>query len=318
LNNYDILLFNEIWQVKDHEVLTLNNFKLVNLVQRDGRKGGGVAIFVRENIIVEKLDSPFITGIIETASIKINNTIFCSLYRPPSGNKQSFSDNLNDWITTLNNRDLYIAGDFNLNIYNTDKAYFDTIEANTGLKPCISDVTRVATGSCIDNILTTVQGKHLVTKISIADHLGLRSNLKIKIKKEQPKAFTYRSMKESNWNTFHQKISIISIRGSNLNSKWSNLLYDIKQSITTSFPEKESKIKYTFSMSQGLLKSKHKKNKLLRQFKRGEIEKEVYLRYNRIYRQLIIKEKEKSFIQRMEESGKDSKKNGMYLKPSLN
>jgi hypothetical protein len=125
-----------------------------------------------------------------------------------------------------------------------------------------------------------MQGNHLVTKISIADHLGLKSNLKIKIKKEKPKSFKFRVMKESNWNTFGQKIAMLAVRGNNIETKWSNLLYDIKHS----FPEKESKIEYKFSMSQGLLKSKHKKNKLLRQYKRGLIQKEVYLRYNNIYR----------------------------------
>ncbi len=181
LNNYDILLFNEIWQVKDHEVLIIENFKLANLKQRDGRKGGGVIIFVRENIIAEKIDSPFINGVIETAAIKINNAIFTSLYRPPSGNKQTFVENLQDWILSLNNRDVYIAGDFNLNVNGTDKEFFDSIESTTGLKPSITEVTRIASNNCIDNILTTIQGTHRVTTIAIADHLGLKSNLKIKV-----------------------------------------------------------------------------------------------------------------------------------------
>ncbi len=48
-------------------------------------------------------------------------------------------------------------------------------------------------------------------------------------------------------------------------------------------------------MSRGLLKSKNRKNKLLKQYKREEIQKEVYIRFNRVYRKLITKEQEDAF-----------------------
>jgi len=70
-------------------------------------------------------------------------------------------------------------------------------------------------------------------------------------------------------------------------------------------------------MSQGLLKSKHKKNKLLRQYKRGLIQKEVYLRYNNIYRKLVLKEKENTFNQKLEACGRNSKKKWNILKTEL-
>ncbi len=70
-------------------------------------------------------------------------------------------------------------------------------------------------------------------------------------------------------------------------------------------------------MSQGLLKSKNKKNKLLRKFKRGEIEKEVYLRYNKIYRKLVLKEQEDAFKNNLIKSGNDSKKKWNILKTEL-
>jgi len=70
-------------------------------------------------------------------------------------------------------------------------------------------------------------------------------------------------------------------------------------------------------MSQGMLKSKNKKNKLLRQYKRGLIAKEIYIRYNRLYRKLITKEQEKTFSSRIAESGQDSKKKWRVLKEEL-
>jgi len=56
---------------------------------------------------------------------------------------------------------------------------------------------------------------------------------------------------------------------------------------------------------------------LLKRYKRGEIEKEVYIRYNKIYRKLLVKEQEKSFSDKMKESGHDGKKKWRVLKMEL-
>jgi len=70
-------------------------------------------------------------------------------------------------------------------------------------------------------------------------------------------------------------------------------------------------------MSQGLLRSKHKKNKLLRDYKAGRIQKEVYVRYNRIYRKLVFREQEKTFHKKIQECGANSKKKWRTLKEEL-
>jgi hypothetical protein len=108
LDNYDILLFNEIWQVRDHEKLLLENFNLANLAQREERRGGGVLIFVRDTFKYEKIISPFISGTLEATAIIIENTIFMSIYRAPSGNKLRFVEILHDWITSQTNKELII------------------------------------------------------------------------------------------------------------------------------------------------------------------------------------------------------------------
>jgi len=70
-------------------------------------------------------------------------------------------------------------------------------------------------------------------------------------------------------------------------------------------------------MTRSLLKSKNKKNKLLKKYKRGEIPKEQYVSYNRIYRKLIAKEAEESFRTKIEEAGCDSKKKWRVLKTEM-
>jgi hypothetical protein len=310
--NYDILLFNEIWKTNSYESLHIEEFKLANIYQRNTTRGGGVAIFIRETIAFEKIESPIVEGTIETTAIKIDNSIIVSLYRPPSGNKRTFSEKLQEWIATKANSDIYIAGDYNINGLNNEKEYLNEIENSTGLDFKISEVTRVTSGTSIDNILTNIQGAHKVTSICIADHQGLASNLKIKIRKEKPKTYKYREMKENNWNMFKHEVNSLVIRGTNVNEKWSNLTYDIHKAIIVSFPEKESKKEYKFIMSNSLKKSKNKKNKLLKQYKMGRIDKEIYVRYNKVYRKLIQTEQEREFNSNMQNAGADGKKNGKY------
>jgi hypothetical protein len=108
-----------------------------------------------------------------------------SLYRPPAGNKNLFVEHLSNWLTNLRNYDVYIAGDFNINWLNSDREFYINIESNTGLNPKISEITRVASGSSIDNILTNLDGTHKVSTICIADHQGLFSSVKIKHKKKK-------------------------------------------------------------------------------------------------------------------------------------
>jgi len=277
LNSYDILIFNEIWQIRDFENVNLPNFVTANIYQRVNQRGGGVIIYTRDNLQFDKIESPIEEGSIETTAIKLGNLIVAAIYRPPNGDKNLFVEKLTDWINRQHNRSIFIAGDFNINYLNRDIQYFDTIETLTGLTPSITEITRIESESCIDNVLTSTTGNHTVTSIKIADHFGLLSNLNnCKTSVTEGKTFKYRVMKETNWLQFSHEINRIVITGNSIDDKWKNLCQDIKSAIERSFPEKTSKKKYKFQMSQGLLKSKNKKNKLLRQYKRGIIPKEEH------------------------------------------
>lgn len=117
----------------------------------------------------------------------INNLVITSLYRPPVGNKQEFTEKLIDWIETLGSKSIFVAGDFNINCLNNEIEYFTRLEANTNLKHKINEVTRIASGTCIDNAITNTDGKHIVSSICIADHQGIISTIKIKSQKNPQK-----------------------------------------------------------------------------------------------------------------------------------
>ncbi len=97
-------MFNEIWQIRDFEKLKIPEYSLANIFQRENSKGGGTIIFIKNNLKYEQIESPKIEGTIETSSITIGNNIFTSLYRPPSGNKSNFTDELSSWIESIGNK----------------------------------------------------------------------------------------------------------------------------------------------------------------------------------------------------------------------
>ncbi len=72
MEKYDVLLFNEIWQIREFEILKIDGFNLANCYQRTESKGGGVIIFVRDTLKFTKLESPVVFGIIESTSILID------------------------------------------------------------------------------------------------------------------------------------------------------------------------------------------------------------------------------------------------------
>lgn len=94
LNSYDILIFNEIWQIRDFENVNLPNFVTANIYQRVNQRGGGVIIYTRDNLQFDKIESPIEEGSIETTAIKLGNLIVAAIYRPPSGDKNHFVEKL--------------------------------------------------------------------------------------------------------------------------------------------------------------------------------------------------------------------------------
>ena len=106
-----------------------------------------------------------------------------------------------------------------------------------------------------------------------------------KVVKLHREKYSYREMKEFNWMMFNNKGINIDIRGSEVDSKWENLLEDVKKIVDESFQLKESK-KLLIHYECWVTKSKDKK-KLLLDFKNGTIAKEVYINYNRVYCKLI-------------------------------
>ena len=310
----DVILLNEIWQIKEFEEVTIKGYKLTNILQREQR-GGGVAIYVKENIKFVNLKTIYKEGVIEMTGIKVGNVNIYSLYRPPAGNKTTFIDELTNLLDSQGNKKIIIGGDWNLNnlVNNNILATIGTI-FNMNFK--INSVTRPASGTCIDNFLTNMDGRFWVTNHMIADHLAIRGEIVTKIERKKLN-FIYRLMKENNWKSFNSDLKKIQIKGSTVEEKWNHLSSEIKKVVESSFPEITSKNQRTFQLTKGLQVSRDKKNKLLKRYKTGKIRKEVYIHYNNIYRKLVFKLKEDSFITNLGKAGHNGRKKWKILKEEL-
>jgi len=314
---FDILAFNEVWSVKDYENLLVEGYEIKAIKLRENSRGGGTIIYGKTNLKTVKIDSPFIEGCIETTCIKIDEVIILNVYRPPSGDKILFKEVISQFIDSLRSDKILIAGDFNINMIGENRIIKEICDLYH-LEAKINSVTRIASGTCIDNFLTNCAGEFAVSEIAIADHQALIAKIKCRNPtKLQKQKFKYRQMKEINWLIFKHHLHNITIHGNDIEQKWSNLLDDIKNSVEVSFPSVEKERKYLFTMSTGLLKSKDKKNKLLRQYRLGLIPKEVYINYNRVYRKLIKKEQCNLFQQDLDNAGNNGKLKWKAIKSKL-
>jgi hypothetical protein len=182
-----ILTLTETW-------LTPDNVKLVKIpgyslysCERVSRKGGGVCIFIADNLFVQSVKSDKYESFESiTAFIKLTgNQVLkvCVVYRPPN---TKVADFLSDFTKLLdlnipsnNYSSLLICGDFNINLLNVDTnssvADFVDLIYSYSLFPAIHNPTRVTSQSTslIDNILMCKLRSVLsgVLCCDISDHL---------------------------------------------------------------------------------------------------------------------------------------------------
>ena len=105
----------------------------------------------------EKIETPFIEGVIETVGIKVGNLIIVNIYRPPSGNRQMFIDEMSNLLDNYNQYEIVLMGDFNINFRNQNLE-IDTLWNRYGINAKIKGITRIASGTCLDNFITNLDG----------------------------------------------------------------------------------------------------------------------------------------------------------------
>ena len=125
-------------------------------------KGSGLAIYVKDDFIYsESVEFNQCSPNLESLFIKVTNTneptFVGVIYRPPSADKDSSISELNKLLQKLPNSNVYITGDFNINLLKNNLDEYESIIFGSGYTPLISIATHFKPGcdpSCIDNIFT--------------------------------------------------------------------------------------------------------------------------------------------------------------------
>lgn len=188
--SFEVLGFSESWLHHNIEskLVQVHGYNLIRLDRsRDLKKrGGGLCLYTKENLNVERLDKEVSNAHLELLSVKITrpnqkDLFVLSLYRPPTGSIDEFCNELKTIVQSLLPRkDLLVLGDFNINYENKVCASTKKLlkwEKDLLLTQLVKGNTRtdVSSTSCIDLIFSNVRDVKLSGKISLhlSDHVPI-------------------------------------------------------------------------------------------------------------------------------------------------
>ena len=176
-------------EVKDSYAIP--NYESVYQNKKNKRKGSGLGMYIHNSLnyqTKEELSScsdDIIESLfIEVKSISNSSPIIVSvIYRPPSGNPNSFIEKLSDLISSLTpDSEAIILGDFNFNLFSQSSNHTSTFEENmfcNGFTPVISTATHKKPNcrfTCIDNIFVN-NYERVISSCTLESHISHHRSL---------------------------------------------------------------------------------------------------------------------------------------------
>ena len=148
----------------------MNNYEFIENHRTD-KTGGGVGLFVRDNIsFLKRPDLEIFNEYNESIFIEIEKTVFGMeknviigvIYRPPNTDINTFNDQFATIMENIKQEEkiCYLMGDYDINLLNVEShgptSDFNDIMYSNGFIPLITRPTRVteSTATLIDNIFT--------------------------------------------------------------------------------------------------------------------------------------------------------------------
>ncbi len=211
--NTDILCVSETWFTPDvfDEHVNIPNYVLYRC---DKGRGGGVCIYVKNNLTVTQINTTLIDkpeGVedlwLTVQCRKLPAFIVGCLYRHPHSRVDTFNyiDEIFKFIA-LRNKAFYVLGDFNCNILSKDNK-MENVIFNANLTQLIDKPTRTASCSAtlIDLIVTNRPALALsndVIPCPIGDHDLITVTLNVSKPKRQPIVKTFRQLKNYSSDVF--------------------------------------------------------------------------------------------------------------------
>ena len=217
-NALDVLIINEtkLDSTIDNQEVNIPGYEIIRNDRKiNGRKGGGVCIYVRCNINyilrddleIEKLESL----VIQVNKPRSKPILISTWYRPPAAiyawyrPPAAIFDNFEELIAKMDStgHEIFLLGDFNVdfmpdvNANNKLKDIFSTF----GLEQLITEPTRVTTNSstlidlCVTNTATKIVNSG-VLHLGISDHSLIYMTYKTKHERSGKRIIEIRSMKK--------------------------------------------------------------------------------------------------------------------------
>ena len=340
--SFSILLFQEIWAANNAQTTRLENYQDIILQTREGKRGGGLGIYLKQNLSYEIIDelSYILEGEFETQFIKVffgknKFKIIGNIYRIPGGNLNNFIEWFGEKLTFLKtdpvlkkSDEIIFGGDFNANFLNFDSHNQTNDLLNllisTSFLPMITLPTRICQNSAtlIDNIFSNKKQEFYESGLiisSISDHLPIfYLNVTCEKNTSNQKQYYY-DMSPNNIENFKEKLSSQNWEGVNNDnipkSAFESFGNILEKYFKESFPLKEKcvnkgKVPINPWMSQELLKIRKAKN---RAFKnklkhRTESAENKFKCLNNKFKKLARKEKKKYYHERFEDCVTDIRK----------
>ncbi len=346
----DVICLQETWQVPDPTLYPLPDYHPLIIQTRTNSRGGGVGLYLKNNLQYRKLDglSVFYGRLFESVLVEVTipdgkKIIIGSIYRPgtlPPGRNftqqfENFIDILTNQLSSINDisESVYLYGDLNLDVLKINESkfiseYIETL-SSYGFLQIVTKPTRVTAESAtlIDHVLTNATSDSLSTYIlcyTMSDHVPIFHFLPLHITKKLPGTFSARNFSHQNVQNFKNAL---------LNYTWQHVLIEEDaQSAYDSFSEtffqlydlyfpiitKKLNPKYDKIepwMTWGLLTSRKTKIKLNQIFSRKPTLKnrENFTKYRNLYNKLIREAKKLYFHQKLAEQLGNAKKTWQTL-----
>ncbi|MES9882168.1 MAG: endonuclease/exonuclease/phosphatase family protein [Sedimenticola sp.] len=201
---YDVLIFTETWLSTDtsNDDLLIPNFNPPLRKDRQGRLGGGVAIYIREGLHATHRPDLSINGLESLwVDVKFNQRTFImgGIYRPPDANN-------NDWLLLEECIDrvfnqacenVIIAGDFNINVHNSNSNKISRLVSSYNAEQLITTPTHFTEHSCsLIDLIIVKDTRHIISSFVadpfIPDLVRFHCPVVVVLKLNKPKATAYK------------------------------------------------------------------------------------------------------------------------------
>ena len=348
-HSFTVIGISETWLKESNaSCYSLNGYNHF-LQCRKERQGGGVSIFVKQDIPVKNRPEFYRNeSYIETLFIEISkdstglakDTIIGMIYRPPNQDITMFQETLSIILQCIKreNKLLYLMGDFNINLLECERhipssEFIETLYSFS-IFPLITKPTRISDNSAtlIDNIyfndISTVSTFNGILFTGISDHLPIFSiNYKSKISIEST-VHKARIFSQKNIDKFKNSLQNVDwsgiINNDNGRNAFSEFYSIYCRLYNKSFPLKVIKNNYYNRktwLTEGIKKSIKIKNKLyMRQLKSPTdiTMKNRYKIYKRNLGKIIQKAERDHYDDLLKQNQQNSKKLWSILKDVIN